>query len=584
MVGGTSIGKTICSICYEDLKPLVEDLQAISICGHVFHELCLQQWFEYCSSAKKCSCPVCKQSCSASNVNRLYFQSVGDSNDPILSQNLEDEDPRELRGQVQRLEVKVKGLSSLLECQGKELKDVNDQLCSCKELAKQEAALKNEALKQRTSMQQMLHMKSEELEKSTLERLRLQEKNMSLAKELAAFKLVSDLDLDDGEVLKLASFGNGANNKDTIDILRKSLVMRNRSYKELMAKCNLLGRGEARFGKKLEKAKEKINRLKTRLQELETALEVKDNEVLRSLKASKKSSSKRVIQNAVNCNSSSNPLPANNFPSEDQEKHLSGSKLTSDQTGSLTSNPLCSRKLEKFSFTNHMKFNKKGTSAMVLDKGRDDYFLIDEDSSKFSTVPCGLSNPDSRCQIGEDVTEQTTTPLRSEEASDLNKETKVHRLDNLVGHLGSKTGINNDMRKTHATLDKDVILVPDDVTEVEPMLNIRKESPSPLPLSEPGDICFSGGFLGPDGTNRYLGKWCKRGLSKESSTGNLIAVGADGRGGRIKVLRSSSQSTLDGKETSVGAKRFKSGAKTSNSQSSQGCLQIEHFFGRVVNN
>nr|POE83757.1 e3 ubiquitin-protein ligase rnf5 [Quercus suber] len=542
MVGGTSIGKTICSICYEDLKPLVEDLQAISICGHVFHELCLQQWFEYCSSAKKCSCPVCKQSCSASNVNRLYFQSVGDSNDPILSQNVEDEDPRELRGQVQRLEVKVKGLSSLLERQGKELKDVNGQLCSCKELAKQEAALKNEALKQRTSMQQMLHMKSEELEKSTLERLRLQEKNMSLAKELAAFKLVSDLDLDEGEVLKLASFGNGANNKDTIDILRKSLVMRNRSYKELMAKCNLLGRGEARFGKKLEKAKEKINILKTRLQELETALEVKDNEVLRSLKASKKSSSKRVIQNAVNCNSSSNPLPANNFPSEDQEKHLSGSKLTSDQTGSLTSNPLCSRKLEKFSFTNHMKSNKK------------------------------------------DVTEQTTTPLRSEEASDLNKETKVHRLDNLVGHLGSKTGINNDMGKTHATLDKDVILVPDDVTEVEPMLNIRKESPSPLPLSEPGDVCFSGGFLGPDGTNRYLGKWCKRGLSKESNTGNLIAVGADGRGGRIKVLRSLSQSSLDGKETSVGAKRFKSGAKTNNSQSSQGCLQIEHFFGRVVNN
>jgi hypothetical protein len=39
---------------------------------------------------------------------------------------------------------------------------------------------------------------------------------------------VSDLDLDEEEVLKLASFGNAANNKDTIDILRKSLVMRNR--------------------------------------------------------------------------------------------------------------------------------------------------------------------------------------------------------------------------------------------------------------------------------------------------------------------------------------------------------------------
>ncbi|KAM0015910.1 hypothetical protein Hdeb2414_s0032g00715961 [Helianthus debilis subsp. tardiflorus] len=31
----------ICSICHEDLNPIVEDLQAISVCGHVFHELWL---------------------------------------------------------------------------------------------------------------------------------------------------------------------------------------------------------------------------------------------------------------------------------------------------------------------------------------------------------------------------------------------------------------------------------------------------------------------------------------------------------------------------------------------------------------
>lgn len=35
-----------------------------------------------------------------------------------------------------------------------------------------------------------------------------------------------------------------------------------RSYKELMAKCNALGRGDARSLKKLEKAKEKIQSLK----------------------------------------------------------------------------------------------------------------------------------------------------------------------------------------------------------------------------------------------------------------------------------------------------------------------------------
>jgi len=69
----------------------------------------------------------------------------------------------------------------------------------------------------------------------------------------------------------------------------------------------------------------------------------------------------------------------------------------------------------------------------------------------------------------------------------MSKETRVHGLDNLVEHLGSRTGSNNDTGKTPAALDEDVTLLLDDVTEVEPpMLNIRKEFPSPLPLSEPG--------------------------------------------------------------------------------------------------
>ncbi|XVF33258.1 hypothetical protein REPUB_Repub17cG0153500 [Reevesia pubescens] len=78
----------------------------------------------------------------------------------------------------------------------------------------------------------------------------------------------------------------------------------------------------------------------------------------------------------------------------------------------------------------------------------------------------------------------------------------------------------------------------------------------------PGNICFSGGLLGPDGAKWYLGKWCKRGKMLGSmpaqgstkSSGDLIAVGADGRGGRIKVMRSVNQSALDDKENSVGAK------------------------------
>ncbi|KAG5068697.1 hypothetical protein JHK85_001074 [Glycine max] len=95
---------------------------------------------------------------------------------------------------------------------------------------------------------------------------------MALAKELATLKLVSDLDIDEEEVLKLATLGNGANSKDTIDTLKRCMVMRNRSYKELMAKCNILGRGKARYSKKLEKAKEKITKLKQTREEEQRVL------------------------------------------------------------------------------------------------------------------------------------------------------------------------------------------------------------------------------------------------------------------------------------------------------------------------
>lgn len=73
-------------------------------------------------------------------------------------------------------------------------------------------------------------------------------------------------------------------------------------------------------------------------------------------------------------------------------------------------------------------------------------------------------------------------------------------------------------------------------------------------LETTGNICFSGGLLGPDGTKWHLGKWCKRGKllgstpaqGSTKNSGDLIAVGADGRGGRIKVMRSANQSSMVG--------------------------------------
>ncbi|XP_062090403.1 uncharacterized protein LOC133796769 [Humulus lupulus] len=551
--GNNAFGKTICSICYEDLKPIVEDLQAISICGHVFHELCLQQWFEYCSSTKKCTCPVCKQSCKGKDAARLYFQSIGDSvvtqsQRPILDCG---EDPEALRREVRRLEAKVLGLDSVLERLGKDNKELNQELCICKEQEKKETTLKNEALKQKALLQQLLNMKTEELGRSTSECSRLQERNMALAKELAALKLISDLELDEAEVLKLASFGNGGNNQDTIDILRRSLVMRNKTYKELMAKCNVLGRGESRSIKKLEKAKGKIDKLKARIKEMEIAIEIKDNQVLRGLKASKKTHYEEVCKNGANSKSSS---LANLDVLEDQSKQTSANTLNLDKLGRLQDDLLYPRKVHNCDSTNDIDVHcsQAGPSTMACDKDEDDCSVIGVNFSKFLTPIHGRPNPDSK------------------------------------GTMLPTTSVENTTKTFAADIDEDVTVLFDDVPQVKPMLNIRKESSTPISHSNPGEVCFSGGLLGPDGTNRYLGKWCKRGQNNETrqgpstSNGDLIAVGADGRGGRIKVLRSLNQSSVDCKENSVGTKRFKLGAKT-NSQQSRGCLQIEHFFNRVSN-
>ncbi|XP_020212950.1 uncharacterized protein LOC109797347 [Cajanus cajan] len=583
MVDGGEFAGTICSICYEPLNPVSEDLQSVSICGHVFHELCLQQWFEYCSRSKKHTCPVCKQSCRASDACRLYFQSVGDANDGVKPQKSVEfeEDAGVLRREVKRLEVKVSGLDSELERKSKELEGLKEELYACKDQAKIEKALKNEALNQKASIQFQLHKKSEELEKSTLECFRLKDTNMALAKELAALKLVSDLDIDEEEVLKLATLGNGANSKDTIDTLKRSLVMRNRSYKELMAKCNILGRGEARYSKKLEKAKEKITKLKARLLELETLAEVKENELM-SVKLSKKTKRLKNLEN--NINSDSDALTACKFSLKEQSKQISTPKSGMDLTAKDNSKSLQSLKTENSSGDKNKTVNISNVSKTTfsLDKRRD-YISIDEDDSEGTKALQGCSNLKYKDQDRDDIAFSKPSLVKPEALSGIRTETLLQGKCTLAE--SPRVDIDIDMANVSAgAMNEDVTF---QTNVKEPMVNIRKESPIALSNSVPGNICFSGGLLGPDGTHRYLGKWCKRGLNSESSSakrssnGDLIAVGADGRGGKIKVLRTPSQILSGGKENSVSSKRLKFGAKTSSLQS-QGCLQIEHFFGRVT--
>lgn len=433
-------------------------------------------------------------------------------------------------------------------------------------MAKKEAALKDDVLKQKASIQQLLHLKSKELDKTTLECLRLQERNMALAKELAALKLVSDLDLEEGEVLKLASLGNEGNARDTIDILRKSLVIRNQSYKELMAKCNVLGRGEARSTRKLEKAKEKISKLKIRVQELEASIEAKDNEVLRSLKR-KKHKSDATNQSEATCYTTSavgKLSPQDHLappPVPLPDSNLFGKVTKSD--ASLAN--------EGFKTMRNSGANNDGLSS-ITSRQVDTFIFINEDASELP-LP-GANNVVHNNEVS-----------KSENSSYFNQEAVVPKASNIPIEIsGSKT--NSASNKVDiVTIDDDVAIM-NDHNSGQPVLNIRKETTPQLPLGRPGEICFSGGLLGPDGTTRYLGKWCKRGQSEtlkamqssSISNGGLIAVGSDGRGGRVKALRSSTQTSVDGKGNRM--KRCKSESKTNLSQS-KNCLQIEHFFAKM---
>ncbi|CAH1447883.1 unnamed protein product [Lactuca virosa] len=509
--------KTICSICYEDLKPIVEDLQAISICGHVFHELCIQQWFEYCSKGKK-KCPICKQTCSASNVSRLYFQSVGDSNEPKLSQNLQTqkEDPEELKIECRRLEGKVKGLNSALESRENDLRNISNELCVCKEQLEKETSLKTEVLEQTRTVSRLLNLKHsmcQELNKSDLERIKLQERNMALAKELAALKLMSDLNLNEEEIVKLASLGTHANSKENIDVLKKSLVVRNKMYKDLIAKCNTLGRDEARARKKLEKAKEKLEKLKTRIQEMETNSEIKDNELLRSLKASKNTNSCPNVLNAPEPCTPQSTIYASEAAIDDRKtKRFRGSENIDERND-----------------------KKDGVSPAPAPAPEiNSYILIDDDDDD------GVSISHEKLRDDDVVAQDKSMP-------DITKEASLPFLDSQQGGGG-------------------------------------------------GEFCFSGGLLGPDGSKRHLGKWCKKSFNfnnnnnnkNASSTptptptptpmqasGDLIAVGSDGRGGTIKVLKSS---LTDSRKSSSITKNGKLGTKTTSVQS----RGIHHFFSKAA--
>ncbi|PKA46078.1 E3 ubiquitin-protein ligase RHA1B [Apostasia shenzhenica] len=564
MAGGSG-QRAICTICFEDLKPIVEDLQSIPICGHVFHEICIQQWYEYCSAGKKPSCPVCKQFCSRDDLSRLYFQSTGESTQ--FSSENPDSDGQALAEKVRRLEGKLMVVTSTFESQQELLKKVNAELSTWKQLANKEEMMKEEIKKEMVCSQHFLLLKIEELSRKNIECSKLEERCLGLAKELAALKLATDINLEEEDVMKLASIGHGNNTENAVDVLKKSLTLRNKSYKDLMIQCNILGRSQSRALQKLGRAKEKIKKLKKRLLEVEKELEGKENEVLRDLKASYKSKSKHSslcsTKQKVGCHISTVPFV------DKAMRHHEATEMSNQMT-SPSNGPdlLCDINSAELwvdkSVQDYEGSNAKLDLAIYSGNlvGLDTLKLI-HDSNEHCVYEVA-------CEDGQVY--RDATPYSEMESSSILKDKNSYPEGSQPKDdcKGAQIIIEQNPIKKMRTITTEKIVMDDIHMEVH-LDTVKKEPQAYASLACLGSTSILGRHVGADGVTSGTGRWCKQVHSKSSNSGDLIAVGADGRGGRIKVLRSR-EKYMEGSAKPLSSKKQKNSSK-------QTCqFNIEHFF------
>lgn len=229
-----------------------------------------------------------------------------------------------------------------------------------------------------------------------------------------------------------------------------------------------------------------------RIQELEIAVEVKDNEILRALKASKKDTPGTGLPNGVKWNSNSSSI--NKHPDCLFEEPAQ-QKFRLDQIESTT-NHLFSRKIEKLKPSKDASITnaKDDRSTIAVDKVKHSYIILDEDEPEVSTVTNDIreiSQPDLEHQILGDFAVEKSCLSKTEAASDTKGE--VYRPCDSAGVSGSKSGSNIEMMPTSsAAIDKDTVLILDDIKQVQSFVSVEQEIPSPVPIYQPGNLHPSG--------------------------------------------------------------------------------------------
>lgn len=286
-------------------------------------------------------------------------------------------------------------------------------------------------------------------------------------------------------------------------------VKSNRSYKELMAKCNVLGRGEARYSIKLEQAREKISKLKVswlliagdvslvgeflrdnntlfshiwqiRVQELETAIETKDNGILRALKASKEKSSKRPVEYDIKSPN------AKKFRVEEQPIQHPAT-LSNSEVVIVTDTSNHKQKMED------CKSKKDSAACRPLASGvtntwETPFILIDEDASELPTADQSLLNSNICRLSSESFAIKDSSSLDSGLKYSCNLKRKVSNSDLSTAQPAiSVFRAHSDLSScNNSATDDDTMLLDD--APAPTTLTIRKEAPGVLPVMKPGNL------------------------------------------------------------------------------------------------
>uniref|UniRef100_A0A0A9EBS7 Uncharacterized protein n=1 Tax=Arundo donax TaxID=35708 RepID=A0A0A9EBS7_ARUDO len=349
-----------------------------------------------------------------------------------------------------------------------------------------------------------------------------------------------------------------------------------------MIQCNVLGRSESRMQQKLEKAKELVKKLKTRVQELEKELEEKENGLIRGLRASKKFKTDQSKSGNITANSGF-PSPSAGYENESVKPDEVMHDPCNDKSHLDGSKPEAKSDLNS-------KDNLDNKNADVIDLDADDSVFGDEHKIEFSANPFGNcdSTLDSRNKAGlcqDDNKQSRTFACRTMYVA---KETSFAKRTDAIGkstfheNLPTKLHIHQEnpiLRSTDVTTSKQEkeTLTIDGISKQATRLTSGTGPQQIHNLNSLSDDFQAPGNLGVDGARKSIGKWCKGSTAPVSASananrGNLIAVGPDGRGGKVKILRDLGR-FQDSKSQALWPKAQKVGGKGGQSQ-------IDHFFGK----